>query len=386
MKRSLYPRLAWQGIRKNGKIYFPYLAASIFVVMVYYLIGFLSNDPVVREMEGGEQMQLILMMGSSVMAVFSVIFLFYTNSFLMKRRRKELGLYHVLGMGRKNVAFVLAWESLITTAVSLTGGILCGVLFSKMGQLAMIFLLGGEADFSFSVNLEILLQTLKIYGSIFFLLLLYRIFQIFRTKPLELLKSESLGERPPKANWVSAVLGVLLLGGAYYLSVTVKEPLTIIWLFFVAVIMVIAATYLLFMAGSVALCKVLKKNKKYYYKTNHFVSLSSMMFRMKRNGAGLASICILSTMVLVMVSGTMSLYLGTEDSLRSRYPRDLVVNTPSLEETIVSRVDRTVREALDKYGGFREKMSLHYRQLVMSGMVEGNRSDPGLWAGQRIFL
>ena len=372
MKRSLYPRLAWQGIRKNGKIYFPYLAASIFVVMVYYLIGFLSNDPVVREMEGGEQMQLILMMGSSVMAVFSVIFLFYTNSFLMKRRRKELGLYHVLGMGRKNVAFVLAWESLITTAVSLTGGILCGVLFSKMGQLAMVFLLGGEADFSFSVNLEILLQTLKIYGSIFFLLLLYRIFQIFRTKPLELLKSESLGERPPKANWVSAVLGVLLLGGAYYLSVTVKEPLTIIWLFFVAVIMVIAATYLLFMAGSVALCKVLKKNKKYYYKTNHFVSLSSMMFRMKRNGAGLASICILSTMVLVMVSGTMSLYLGTEDSLRSRYPRDLVVNTPSLEETIVSRVDRTVREALDKYGVSEENV-LHYRQLVMSGMVEGNR-------------
>ena len=168
------------------------------------------------------------------------------------------------------------------------------------------------------------------------------------------------------------VLGVLLLGGAYYLSVTVKEPLTIIWLFFVAVIMVIAATYLLFMAGSVALCKVLKKNKKYYYKTNHFVSLSSMMFRMKRNGAGLASICILSTMVLVMVSGTMSLYLGTEDSLRSRYPRDLVVNTPSLEETIVSRVDRTVREALDKYGVSEENV-LHYRQLVMSGMVEGNR-------------
>ena len=372
MKMRLYPRLAWQGIRKNGKIYFPYLAACIFVVMVYYLIGFLSSDPVIREMQGGNQMQLILMMGSSVMAVFSVIFLFYTNSFLMKRRKKELGLYHILGMGRKNVAFVLAWESLITAGISLTGGILCGVLFSKMGQLAMIFLLGGEADFSFSVNMEILLETLKTYGDIFFLLLLYRIFQIFRTKPLELLKSESLGERPPKANWVSAVLGVLLLGGAYFLSVTTKEPITIVWLFFVAVLMVIAATYLLFMAGSVALCKVLKKNKKYYYKTNHFVSLSSMMFRMKRNGAGLASICILSTMVLVMVSGTMSLYLGTEDSLRSRYPRDLVVNTPSLEEDAVSRVEQTVREALDKYGVSEENV-LHYRQLVLSGILEGNR-------------
>ena len=372
MKMRLYPRLAWQGIRKNGKIYFPYLAACIFVVMVYYLIGFLSSDPVIREMQGGNQMQLILMMGSSVMAVFSVIFLFYTNSFLMKRRKKELGLYHILGMGRKNVAFVLAWESLITAGISLTGGILCGVLFSKMGQLAMIFLLGGEADFSFSVNMEILLETLKTYGDIFFLLLLYRIFQIFRTKPLELLKSETLGERPPKANWVSAVLGVLLLGGAYFLSVITKEPITIVWLFFVAVLMVIAATYLLFMAGSVALCKVLKKNKKYYYKTNHFVSLSSMMFRMKRNGAGLASICILSTMVLVMVSGTMSLYLGTEDSLRSRFPRDLVVNTPSLEEDAVSRVEQTVREALDKYGVSEENV-LHYRQLVLSGILEGNR-------------
>lgn len=372
MKKRLYPRLAWQGIRKNGKIYFPYLAACIFVVMVYYLIGFLSSDPVIREMEGGAQMQIILSLGTGVMGIFSVIFLFYTNSFLMKRRKKELGLYHVLGMDRKNIAVVLIWENLMTAGISLGGGILGGILFSKLGQLAMIYLLGGKADFSFSINSDILIRTLKTYGVIFLLLLAYRILQIFRTRPLDLLKSESLGERPPRANWLSAILGAVLLGAAYGMAVTVKEPVTIIWLFFVAVLMVIGATYLLFMAGSVTLCKVLKKNKKYYYKTNHFVSLSSMMFRMKRNGAGLASICILSTMVLVMVSGTVSLFLGTEDSLRSRYPRNLVVNTPSLEDGVVSQVNQIVEGALEKYG-VREENVLHYRQMVMSGMAEGNR-------------
>ena len=181
MKMRLYPRLAWQGIRKNGKIYFPYLAACIFVVMVYYLIGFLSSDPVIREMEGGEQMQLVLSLGTAVMGVFSVIFLFYTNSFLMKRRKKELGLYHVLGMDRKNIAFVLIWENLMTAGISLGAGILGGILFSKLGQLAMIYLLGGKVDFSFSINFHVLIITLKTYGLIFLLLLAYRILQIFRT-------------------------------------------------------------------------------------------------------------------------------------------------------------------------------------------------------------
>ena len=372
MKMRLYPRLAWQGIRKNGKIYFPYLAACIFVVMVFYLIGFLSSDPVIREMEGGAQMQVVLSLGTAVMGVFSVIFLFYTNSFLMKRRKKELGLYHILGMDRKNIAFVLIWENLMTAGISLGTGLLGGILFSKLGQLAMIYLLNGKVDFSFSINFHVFILTIKTYGLIFLLLLAYRILQIFRTRPLDLLKSESLGERPPRANWISALLGAVLLAAAYFLSVTTEEPVTIIWLFFVAVFMVIGATYLLFMAGSVTLCKILKKNKNYYYKTNHFVSLSSMMFRMKRNGAGLASICILSTMVLVMVSGTVSLFLGTEDSLRSRYPRNLVVNTPSLDNGIVDQVEQIVAGALEKYG-VQEENVLHYRQLVMSGMAQGNQ-------------
>ena len=188
------------GDQEERKDLFP-LAACIFVVMVYYLIGFLSSDPVIREMEGGEQMQIILSLGTGVMGIFSVIFLFYTNSFLMKRRKKELGLYHVLGMDRKNIAVVLIWENLMTAGISLGGGILGGILFSKLGQLAMIYLLGGKADFSFSINSDILIRTLKTYGVIFLLLLAYRILQIFRTRPLDLLKSESLGERPPRANW-----------------------------------------------------------------------------------------------------------------------------------------------------------------------------------------
>ena len=219
-------------------------------------------------------------LGTGVVGVFALIFLFYTNSFLMRRRKKEFGLYNILGMGKGNLARVLLWESLMIAAVALGGGLLAGIALSKIAELGMVNLLQGEVGFSLTLEPEAILQALLLFGVIFLLILLNTLRQIHLSNPIALLHSENVGEKPPKANWILALMGAIILAAAYYLAVTIESPVeTLLW-FFVAVIMVIIATYMLFVAGSVVICKVLQKKKGYYYKTSHFVSVSSMVYRM----------------------------------------------------------------------------------------------------------
>ena len=322
--RGLYRRLAWSGIAKNRKFYLPYLLTCIGMTTMYYIIAFLTDNEILLSFRGGEIMQTILMLGTFVIAVFALIFLFYTNSFLIRRRKREFGLYNILGMGKRHLACVVIWEAVFLAGISLAAGLLLGILLSKTAELGMVRLVAAQTDYRLRIEVPAIRETLAIFGVIHLLILLNSLRQIHLTNPLELLRSESAGEKPPRANWVLALLGAVLLGGAYALAVSIEEPVSALLWFFVAVIMVILGTYLLFIAGSVALCRLLQKNKRYYYKTNHFVSVSSMLYRMKRNGAGLASICILCTMVLVMVSSTVCLYIGAEDSLVARYPRSLV--------------------------------------------------------------
>ena len=333
MKKGIYRTLAWTGIKQNKKLYMPYILTCVGTVMMCYIVSFLSTSPVFRDIPGGVTMQSFLGMGFGVMSVFSVIFLFYTNSFLVRRRKKEFGLYNILGLGKGNLALVLLIETLIIAGMTIFGGLFFGILFSKLAELCMIKILGGAAAFTFTIMPISVVQTVVLFAGIFTLIYLNTLRQIHLTNPIQLLHSENAGEKPPKANWVIAIIGAVMLAWAYYLAVTIEDPVTAIMMFFVAVIMVVIATYLLFIAGSVALCKILQKNKSYYYKTNHFVSVSSMLYRMKRNGAGLASICILCTMVLVMVSSTVCLYTGTEDSIRNRYPRNISL------DAVVSSVD-----------------------------------------------
>lgn len=251
---------------------------------------------------------------------------------------------------------------MIIAALSYLGGLFCGILFSKLAELVMTRLLHGSVSFGFSVDWSAILRTLGLFAIIHCLILLNALRQIHVSNPVELLRSEAVGEKPPKSNWLLALLGVLILGGAYYLALTIEDPVAALVTFFLAVVMVIVATYLLFIAGSVVLCRLLQKSKRYYYKTNHFVSVSSMVYRMKRNGAGLASICILSTMVLVMISSTMCLYIGTEDTLRTRYPRNIIVKTDSLDTAYIDTVHGAVEEVLEKSGQKAENL-LHYRYL-----------------------
>lgn len=323
MKVCFYPRLALDGMRRNKRLFVPYILTGAVMMMMYYILEFLRKSPLLDRMKGGGTLRMLLPFGCGVIGVFSLIFLFYTNSFLTRQRNREFGLYNILGMDKRNISRVMFWENLIAYTASSVCGILLGVMLSKLAELCMLNIMNTAADYSMRIEWSGIAQTLLVFGVIYFLLLLNSWIKAARSEPLELLHSDRKGEKPPKANWVAAVLGVLILAAAYYIAVSIKEPLVAMIWFFIAVIMVIIATYLLFVSGSVSLCRLLQKNKKYYYKPNHFVSVSSMIYRMKRNGAGLASICILCTMVLVMLSSTASLYIGAEDSLLQRYPRDI---------------------------------------------------------------
>lgn len=323
MKAGFYPKLAFDGIRKNRRMYLPYILTCIGMVMMYYIIVFLQNNDAIRSMRGGETIQGMMELGTWVIAIFACIFLFYTNSFLIRRRKKEFGLYNILGMGKGNIGFILFWEALIISAISLGAGLFAGIVFSKLAELGLVNVLNGSVNYSFSVSPAAIAMTVMVFGVIFLLLFLNSLRQVKFANAISLLRSENVGEKPPKGNWLVGILGVLMLGAAYGLAVTIQNPVSALLVFFLAVVLVILGTYLVMIAGSVLFCRILQKRKNYYYKANHFVSVSSMVYRMKRNGAGLASICILATMVLVMISSTTSLYAGEEDSINARYPREI---------------------------------------------------------------
>lgn len=368
---SLFPKLAVQGIRKNGRIYLPYILTCVGMVMMYYIVSYLTYSKSVYQMNGGRDIQMILSWGTGVIAVFAVVFLFYTNSFIIRRRKKEFGLYNILGMGKKNIAVILIWETLIIFLISVAAGLGLGIAFSKLSELITAKILGDEAVFGFTIEWRSVKNSVLLFVVAFALILLNSLRQIHLSKPIELLRSENTGEKPPKANILLAVLGILLLAAAYYISCTIEDPMSALAMFFVAVIMVIAATYMLFTVGSVALCKLLKKNKKYYYKTEHFVSVSSMAYRMKRNGASLASICILSTMVLVMISSTLCLYAGKEDSMHRRYPRDIIIETYSTDGMYTEPVHDAAQKVLDEHGLNAQDL-LYYQYLSVTGLLDGS--------------
>lgn len=381
----LYPRLAAGGIRRNGKLYVPYIMTCSLMTMMFYIVNFLSDNPFLDGMKGGSMMKQMMRTGIVIMAIFAAIFLFYTNSFLVKGRKREFGLYNVLGMGKRNIAAVMTWETLFVYLVSMAAGMGAGILFSKLAELLAVKIIRGEAQYQFSVSVGAVAATLIVFAVIFLLIYLNVLRQVFFSKPIELLHSENAGEKPPKANWFLAVLGALFLGAAYYMAITIEEPTTALLAFMLAVVLVILATYLLFIAGSVVVCRVLQKNKNYYYRTEHFISVSQMKYRMKKNGAGLASICILSTMVLVTVSSTTCLYMGAGHMMEQRYPRDIVVSVQDHPRERIPEFRSDVEAFLDGEGVSAENI-LAYSYVNLSGAVVGDRFDMTLANAESVNL
>ncbi len=374
MKLGFYPRLAWNGIGKNKRLFVPYILATAGTAAVFYILFFLASSNFFDNMRGGSSTKMVLSFGVFVIVAFALLFLFYCNSFLVRRRYKEFGLYSILGMNKHNISRILAWETLFTALLSLLGGVFIGVLLSKLAEMAMLKVLGGTADYALHISLPAIEYMLLYFGGIFLLIFLNSVVRIRRLSASELVRSENYGEKPAKANPILGGLGVLVLGVAYYLAVSIEQPLQALTVFFIAVLMVIAATYLIFIAGSVVMCRLLQKNKRYYYKPEHFVSVSSMAYRMKRNGAGLASICILATMVLVMISSTSCLYFGGEESLHARYPRDIVTRSVILigdeyadAETEIEALRSSISAAI---AGRPVSNVMDYRSFSLDAVVE----------------
>ncbi|WP_312373180.1 ABC transporter permease [Lachnoclostridium sp.] len=381
MNSSLYAKLAATNIRKNAKNYLPYILTCLITIMMFYMMCFLANNSALGSMAGGGSLSIILSLGTIVIGIFAVIFLFYTNSFLIKRRKKEIGLYNILGMEKKHIAKVLAFENLYVAIISLTLGLSFGILLSKLMVLTLGKLLNFKIAFGFEISEFALLTTLILFVVIFLLLLLSNLRQIHLANPIELLRGKQVGEKEPKTKWILALIGLACLSGGYYISVTTKSPLQALGLFFVAVILVIIGTYCVFTAGSIAILKILRKNKRYYYKANHFISVSGMIYRMKQNAVGLANICILSTMVLVMISSTVSLYIGFEDTLRSMYPKNIAVSGYSISEEEARELTDVINEITNSHQ-VAQKDVISYRYMSQGVKKQGNQF---LWNDSYVY-
>ncbi len=376
MKKGFYWKLAFQNLKINRRVYVPYLLSSVGIIMMFYMLGALGPSIRADEMYGGTTVATVMALGQIVIGVFAVLFLFYTNSFIMKRRKKELGLYNILGMEKRHIARIIFRESLLTAASAILLGLGFGLLFSKAMFLLLGKLLAVEIPIAFSVPLSAVVSTVILFLCVFFVTTLYNILQVKLAKPIELLHGGETGEKEPKAHWLLAVLGALCLGAGYWLAVTIVSPIEALLWFFVAVILVIFGTYLLFITGITALLKLLKKKKKFYYKANHFTTVSGMLYRMKQNAAGLASICILFTCLLVTVSTTFSLYTGMEGIIRTRYPRNLSIQAWEANEATKELIRSTAAEECEK-AGLSPLNILDRESYGLTVSREGNVFDPG---------
>ena len=371
MSKTFYFRLAFDNLKKNAKMYIPFVLSCILTIMMYYMVSSLSMNPNMMNMIGGDVMQQILSLGIYVITVFAVIFLFYTNSFLIKRRKREFGLFNILGMEKKHLSIVIVLESMIVFLVSMVLGIGIGILLDKAFYLLIAKMLNASIALGFYISYQSIVNSIILFLIIFVLMYLFSLIQINLSNPIELLHGDQHGEKEPKTKWLLALIGLICLGTGYYMSVSIQDPVTAFAFFMVAVILVVIGTYMLFTAGSIVLLKLLRKNKRYYYKTNHFISVSNMIYRMKQNAVGLGNICILSTMVLVMLSTTISLWVGMNDIIETRFPRDITVSINSVDSNQALYTIDDMNYAIEQ-AGIQTEDELVYRTLSVSAFNQGN--------------
>ena len=368
---KLYLKLAWSNLKNSRQFYLPYVIAGMLSAMMFYTMCAIQGNEGLSKMRGGTSVQMVLFFGVIVVGVFVSIFLFYTNSFIMKRRKKELGIYNILGMEKIHIAKIMAWETVFSFLIAVGGGLILGIVFQKLLTMFLYRLTGLDAAIPFYISGWGCLHTAELFGAIYVCILLYNLMQIRLSNPVELLHSGSTGEREPKTKILQAVLGVVCIAAGYYMAITVDNPVKAITLFFVAVMLVIIGTYWLFNAGSIAFLKLLRKNKRYYYQTRHFTTVSGMIYRMKQNAVGLANICILSTMVLISISTTVSLYAGIQTTIAARSPKeiDVTANLSDYEDTAA------VDEEIAKINEAHQVTVKDYTAVHSMGMITAYGGD-----------
>ena len=366
-----YSKFALNNLVKNKRFILPYILSTIFTIASFYILTSLSLGKNLDKLpQGISATKQVLGFGVIVIAIFSAIFLFYTYSFLIKRRVREFGLYSVLGMTKKQIARILILETIFIAVITLVFGLAFGLLFDKLMLLVLLKLFTAGVSFGFVITPIAVFLTILLFGGIFFLLLIYTVIKISRLKIVALLKEENNGEREPKARLILAILGLGLTGYGYYLAQTIQNPIKAITMFFIAVLAVIFGTYLIFMAVSITVLKLMKNNKTFYYKPKNFISVSGLLYRMKRNAVGLANICILSTMVLVTMGTTSALYAGSEEAYNTRFPRDIIVNGYRSTEGKLAEIEKNVKKATQD-AGVEAKDLVSYNMLNVIGRLNG---------------
>lgn len=377
MGNLFFPKMAAGNLVRNRRFFFPYLLTGLLTVAMFYNITFLTWNDDLKDLPGGSVLPTIMYLGTIVVGLFAVIFLLYTNSFLIKRRQKEIGLYNILGMSKRHIAVVLLWETLYTCLIAIVGGLLIGILLSKLLLLLLYKLLFFSVHFGFSINYVSVGVTGILFLAIYLIALARNLLHVSMAKPVELLKGGNVGEKEPKTKVLLTLLGLLTLGAGYYIAITTESPLDALMLFFLAVILVIIGTYCLFTAGSIAFLKSMKKRKNYYYHPKHFISVSGMLYRMKQNAVGLANICILSTMVLVMLSTCVCMYMGVDDALKVAYPHDITfTQTPGLSGNIPEDKYRTLVLDKVKTSGITPSSVQEYKSLALNTVQTGDQFRP----------
>ena len=374
MGNLFFPKMAAGNLVRNRRFVFPYLLTGLITVAMFYNMTFLAFHKEINNMPGGATIPTIMSLGTGVVGIFAVIFLLYTNTFLMKRRQKEIGLYNILGMSKGHIALVMLWETFYTCLITIAGGLLLGILLSKLILLLLYKVLFFTVSFGFTVNWQSVGTTALLFAAINLAALLINLLHVRLSKPVELLKGGSVGEKEPKTKLLLVLLGLVTLGAGYFIALTTEAPLQALMLFFLAVILVIVGTYCLFTAGSIAFLKAMKRRKDYYYQPKHFIGVSGMLYRMKQNAVGLANICILSTMVLVMISTCVCLYIGTGDALNAMYPHDIIYSQSWQDSGNRSKeeVRVQIQEALDKAGMVPTHVQEMDQLTSVNSMLEGS--------------
>ncbi|WP_418963161.1 FtsX-like permease family protein [Butyribacter intestini] len=383
---KLYFKLAKTNLSNNKPFYIPYIISSIITVAMLYMMSFLSDNKGLNKIMGADSLATIFRLGVGIIVIFSYIFLFYTNSFIIKRRKKEIGVYNILGMEKRHLSKILFVETIYSAIISLVCGIIVGIAFSKFILMVLYGIIGIHKTVEFFVNIHGIILCVVSFGILFLLTFLYNFMQIKLANPIELLRGTNVGEREPKTKIFMTIVGVVCLAIAYYIAITTENPLNVLTLFFVAVLLVIIGTFALFTAGSIALLKLLRNNKKFYYNKRHFMAVSGMLYRMKQNAAGLASICILSTMVLVVISTTVSMYVGIQDELMARYPNDVCV-TVDYNSVIdkSSEIEKAIFDEIDS-AEVKNKKAFSYLSVFVGQKGDGFTTDKEHLSYQNSYL
>lgn len=385
MNNLLYARLAKTNLSKNRQNILPYLLSCIGTVVMFFIMDTLAQGSGFDSMIGKDTILTVMGMGTYIIGLFAVIFLIYSNSFLAKRRKKEFGLFQILGMEKKHLAKILFFESLYLWAASLGIGILLGVLLYRLLFLVLMKLTGLNGTIGFAFSAKAVGSTMLLFGLTFVINFLLSLRQIHVSQPVELLHGGAQGEREPKTKLLTAVLGFMLLGVGYYLALTCQSSMDALDKFFNAIALVMVGTYCLFSAGSIAFLKILKKNKNYYYQTRHFTSISGMLYRMKQNAVGLANICILSTGVLLVISISTCLWTGIEEVTYTRFPHQISIEANTGVSGIMKTVEpvsqkmiEEVKTGIDQHleeKQLRKKYESDQRYYVMLAAVDRNKVE-----------